>query len=155
MSAEENPHSDDCYVSTERARLNHGWIQDTLLGTGWGSTWTHDMIHEAVRNSQVVFGLYLHRVPSDGAAPFVADRQIGFARVVTDYATIAYIADVVIDPEYRGRKLGKFLVAQIVAHPAVAKVPTLLRTKDAGPLYEKFGFVPVTAMRRMPLKEAP
>lgn len=154
MSTEDNPHSDDFYVSTERSRLSLGWIMNTLLSTGWAESWTHEMVVEAVRNSQVVFGLYIHRVPDDGAT-LIADQQIGFARVITDHVTFAYIADVVIDPEYRGRKLGKFLVAQIVAHPAVAKVPTLLRTQHAGPLYEKFGFVPVSAMRRMPLKEAP
>lgn len=156
MSAEDNPHANDFFVSTERARMDTTWIANTLLGTGWGSAahWTHELVSEAVKNSQIVFGLFQHIVPEHGDRP-IPDRQIGFARIVTDYSTIAYLADVVVDPEFRGRKLGKFLVAQIVAHPVVAKLPTLLRTRDAASLYEKFGFVHTQAMRRLPLKPAP
>jgi GNAT superfamily N-acetyltransferase len=148
------PDPTDFYVSTERARLDLRWLTHTLLNTGWGKAWTHELIAEAVRNSQVVFGLYEHRVPTDGAHP-ISDSQIGFARVVTDYATFSWLADVVIDPAYRRRGLGKFLVRQIAAHPVVAKTPTLLRTRDAADLYAKVGFVQCEAMRRLPLAPAP
>lgn len=145
--------TDDFYVSTERHRLDLRWVVTTLLATGWGEQWTHETIHDAIQHSQFVFGLYAHTVPADGAHP-IPDRQIGFCRVVTDHTTVAWLADVVVDPAYRGRKLGKFLVAQACAHPCIAKVPTLLRTRDAATLYEKFGFVTVQAMRRLPLREA-
>lgn len=151
MNMDDPPHTDDFYVSTEDRLLDLTWVTNTLLGTGWGAKWTHDMVVDAIRNS-ICFGLYQHKV-AEGGSPN-KDRQVGFARVVTDHCTFSWLADVVIDPEYRGRKLGTFLVAQVCANPVVAKVPCLLRTKDAGPLYEKFGFVTVNAYRRMPLREA-
>jgi GNAT superfamily N-acetyltransferase len=66
-------------------------------------------------------------------------RQVGFARVVTDYAVFGWIADVIVDEKFRGQGLGKFLVKCICEHP---KLPyhLVLRTEDAHGLYEKYGF---------------
>lgn len=66
--------------------------------------------------------------------------QVGFARVVTDYAVFGWIADVIIDEEFRGLGLGKFLVKCICEHPEIPKRVLVLRTKDAHGLYEKYGF---------------
>ena len=75
---------------------------------------------------------------------FEGSRQIGFARVVTDYATFAYLADVFILEGYRGRGLAKFLMESIVAHPRLQGLRRwLLATRDAHSLYEKFGFIPL------------
>jgi GNAT superfamily N-acetyltransferase len=67
-------------------------------------------------------------------------RQIGFARVVTDYVLFAWIADVIIDPQFRGQGIGKFLMQSITGHPAIATTMQLLRTRDAHGLYEQFDF---------------
>lgn len=74
------------------------------------------------------------------------DRQIGFARVISDRATIAYLGDVFILPEYRGNGLSKWLVECVVSHPDLQGLRRwLLATRDAHSLYEKFGF---TALKK-------
>lgn len=68
-------------------------------------------------------------------------RQAGFGRIVTDYATFGYLADVFVDPRHAGRGLGKALVAAMLAHPDVQGLRRLmLITADAHGLYERFGF---------------
>lgn len=72
-------------------------------------------------------------------------RQIGFARVITDQAIVAWLLDVIIDEEYRGRGIGTWLVEFIVAHPDLQGLKRfMLATNDAHSLYEKFGFITVT-----------
>jgi GNAT superfamily N-acetyltransferase len=72
------------------------------------------------------------------------DRQVGFARVVSDHATIAYLADVFVLPEYRGKGLAKWLMQCIVAHPSLQGLRRwVLATRDAHGLYEQFGFTPL------------
>jgi GNAT superfamily N-acetyltransferase len=69
------------------------------------------------------------------------DRQIGFARVISDYATIAYLGDVFVLAEYRGRGLGKWLVECVLSHPQLQGLRRwILATRDAHGLYEKYGF---------------
>jgi N-acetylglutamate synthase-like GNAT family acetyltransferase len=71
-------------------------------------------------------------------------QQVGFARVVTDRAVFAYLMDVFILPEWRGRGLSKRLMATILAHPDLQDLKLfLLRTGDAHGLYRQFGFEPV------------
>jgi GNAT superfamily N-acetyltransferase len=71
-------------------------------------------------------------------------RQVGFARVITDRATIAYLADVFVLPEYRGRGLGKWLVECVLAHPQLQGLRRwVLVTRDAHELYRRFGFKPL------------
>ena len=80
------------------------------------------------------------------------EKLIGFARVITDYATTYYLCDVVIDPEYRHRGLGKMLIAHITAQPEYEGLRGFLMTRDAHGLYAQYGFVPVQgrAMERAP-----
>jgi GNAT superfamily N-acetyltransferase len=73
-----------------------------------------------------------------------ADRQIGFARVITDRATIAYLGDVFVLPEYRGRGLGTWLVECVMSHPELGGLRRwILVTRDAHELYQKVGFRPL------------
>jgi GNAT superfamily N-acetyltransferase len=72
------------------------------------------------------------------------DRQVGFARVISDHATIAYLADVFVLPEYRGQGLSKWLMECIISHPELQHLRRwMLATRDAHGLYEKFGFTPL------------
>jgi GNAT superfamily N-acetyltransferase len=73
-----------------------------------------------------------------------AGKQIGFARVITDFATYAYIADVFVLPAHRGRGLGKWLIQCILAHPELQRLRGwALRTVDAHGLYAQYGFAPL------------
>ena len=71
-------------------------------------------------------------------------RQVGFARVVTDRATFAWLCDVFVLEAYRGRGLSKWLVRSVKGHPALQGLRrTLLGTRDAHGLYERYGFTPL------------
>ncbi|MCB9299354.1 MAG: GNAT family N-acetyltransferase [Lewinellaceae bacterium] len=75
---------------------------------------------------------------------FHGKRQIGIARVVTDYTTFGYLADVFIDETYRGQGLGKWLMACILGHPELQGFRRwMLATRDAHGLYQQFGFTPL------------
>jgi GNAT superfamily N-acetyltransferase len=83
-------------------------------------------------------------------AVFHDNQQIGFARVITDTATFAYLADVFILPEHRGKGLSKRLVEQVIQHPDLQGLRRmLLATLDAHGLYERFGFRPLAVPERM------
>ena len=98
------------------------------------------MVERSIENS-LCFGAYAE----DG-------KQVGFARVVTDAATFAYLGDVFVVGEHRGRGIGKQLVAAVMAHPDVQGVRLfLLGTADAHGLYEGFGFKLVEPGRWMAL----
>ena len=87
------------------------------------------MVVRAIAGS-IAFGLYEH------------DRQVGFARVISDLATYAYLADVFVVDECRGRGLGDWLVESIRLHPQLQGLRRFaLITRDAGPLYASHGFV--------------
>jgi GNAT superfamily N-acetyltransferase len=136
----EDFHGDDFYVSSDRKLLDHDFIVTMLLGSYWGRWLTHEIIADSIRNS-LCFGLYHH-----GDGP---DRQVGFARVITDQTTFSYVADVIIHPEFRGKGLGKFLVASILKRPELKQGVTLLRTRTEKGFYAKLGFEQVDAMRRI------
>jgi GNAT superfamily N-acetyltransferase len=127
---------EDFTISTDPSRLD----LDTICGFLSRSYWAHDRTREtmlrAIKHS-LCFGVY------------EGQRQIGFARVVTDYATFAWLADVFIDEEYRGRGLGKWLVETALAYPQMEGVPRwLLATRDAHELYRRFGFTAIAAPER-------
>ena len=130
---------DDCTVSDDPARLDNAAIHALLATTFWGVGMDADLLRRSVEGSHS-FGLYR------------GGRQIGFARVVTDYARNAHLADVVIAEEERGRGLGRWLVASVLDHPALREVRTWqLSTVDTHELYRPFGFTetpPGQVMRR-------
>lgn len=120
---------DEFVISTDRSRLNIDEIQRFLAEESyWARERTREQTETAIENS-ICFGLY-H-----------GDRQIGFARVVSDQATFAYLGDVYVIDEFRGRGLSKWLMEVIVSHPDLQGLRRwVLATRDAHGLYEKFGF---------------
>lgn len=127
---------DGIEISTDRARLDVDWIHAALRETYWARGIPRDIVERSLDGS-MVFGLY------DDA------RQIGLARVITDHATFAYLADVYIEPSYRGRGLGSRLMEAIRAHPELQGMRRwLLATADAHALYARHGFVPVAEPKR-------
>jgi GNAT superfamily N-acetyltransferase len=81
-------------------------------------------------------------------------RQLAFARIVTDGATMSWLCDVVVGEDHRGKGLGKLLMAAVSAHPGVSATMCLLGTRDAHGLYERHGFVRAEMMKRMPTDPA-
>jgi GNAT superfamily N-acetyltransferase len=119
----------DYLISTEPVRLDVEVIHDYLSNSSyWAAGRSLESVRRSIENS-VAFGLYK------------GERQIGFARVITDYATFAWLADVFVLEEFRGQGLGKWLVEVILAHPQLQGFRRwVLATKDAHELYRRFGF---------------
>ena len=122
-------HRNDYVISTDPERLNLEFIHHFLANTSyWAKGRPLTVVKRAIENS-LNFGLY------KGA------DQLGFARVVTDRATFAWLADVFIIEDYRGRGLSKWLLEIIVSHPELQGLRRwVLATKDAHELYRRFGF---------------
>jgi GNAT superfamily N-acetyltransferase len=115
-------------ISTDPARLDIDAIVDMLARAYWAIGRPRERTERAIRNS-LVFGVY------DG------ERQIGVARVVTDYSIFAYLCDVFIHEEYRAAGLGKWLIQAIMDHPDLAGMRRwVLVTNDAHGLYRQYGF---------------
>lgn len=122
---------DTLLISTDPSRLDLGAITDMLSRAYWAKDRTRDVITKSMQNS-LVFGVY------------DSDRQIGLARVVTDYATFAWLCDVFILEEFRGRGISKWLMETILAHPDLQGLRRfLLATRDAHELYSRYGFTPL------------
>ena len=118
-------------VSTDPAKLDGAAIHAFLTRAYWSEQIPREVIECAVRNS-LCFGLF------DGPT------QIGLARVVTDYATFAYLCDVYVLESHRGRGLGKWLVECVMAHPQLQGLRRFnLVTRDAHGLYAPHGFKPL------------
>ena len=117
-------------ISTERTRLDVAGVHRFLsTSTYWAEGRSLETVRRSIEHS-LSFGIY----HSDGA-------QVGFARVVTDYATFAWLADVYVLETHRGQGLGKWLVEVIISHPDLQEFRRwLLATKDAHELYRQFGF---------------
>ena len=111
---------DEYTISTDKERLNVSLIHDFLSNTSyWATGRKIEIVQRSIENS-LNFGLY-H-----------GDEQVGFARVVTDYATFAWLADVFLLEDYRGRGLGKWLMGVIISHPRLQGFRRwVLSTKDA------------------------
>ena len=122
----------DYLISTDRSRLDVELIHDFLSRTSyWASGRTLDVVQRSIENS-LAFGIYME------------NHQVGFARVVTDYATFAWVADVFVLPEHRGRGLSKWLMEVMLSHPRLQGFRRwVLATKDAHALYARFGFIPL------------
>ncbi|MFD2787671.1 GNAT family N-acetyltransferase [Hymenobacter rubripertinctus] len=125
-------------VSTDPARLDVALIHDYLSQQSyWALGMPRETLDRALTNS-LNFGLYA----PDG-------RQAAFARVVTDYATFAWLCDVFVLPEFQGQSLGKQLMQAVFEHPELQGLRRfLLATLDAHGLYRRFGFQDLVAPDR-------
>lgn len=122
---------DDYLVSTDPARLDAAAVHAYLERSYWAAGIPLATVERALAGS-LCFGLYR------------GERQVGLARVVTDGATFAYLCDVYVLEEHRGRGLGRWLMQCVAAHPALAGLRRFaLVTRDAHALYEPFGFRPL------------
>lgn len=119
----------DFLISTERQRLDREMIHDFLSSESyWAKGRDLEVVNRGIDNS-LSFGIY------HGA------KQVGFGRVVTDYATFAWVADVFVVEEYRGQGLGKWLIEVMLSHPQLQGFRRwALSTRDAHELYRGFGF---------------
>lgn len=119
---------DEYTISTDKARMDFAFVHNFLSRSYWAKNIPFETVRRSIENS-LCFGLY------------EADEQIGFARVVTDHATFAYLCDVFVIETHRGRGLSKWLMEMILAHPDLQNLRRwMLATKDAHGLYEQFGF---------------
>lgn len=123
-------------LSTDPAQLDISLIHSFLTKSYWAKGISLEVVARSIENS-LCFGIY-----ADG-------KQVGFARVVSDFATYAYIGDVFVLDSFRGHGLGKWMMESIMRHPLLQGLRrwTLL-TRDAHGLYAQFGFTPLKAPDR-------
>src|SRR5512141_2219829 len=118
-------------ISTDPALLHLDTICGFLARSYWAPARPRERVEASLRNS-LVFGVYDSK------------PQVGLARIVTDYVTFAWLCDVFVDEEYRGKGIGKWLMETILAHPDLHGLKRiLLVTADAHGLYSQFGFTPL------------
>lgn len=131
-------------VSTDRERLQIDVIHKYLSEESyWARERTQEQTARAIKNS-LPFAVYKE------------ENLVGFARVVTDYATFAYLGDVFVLPEFQAKGLGKFLMQTILEHPDLQNFRRwILATKDAHALYEKYEFAALRHPERWMEKCAP
>ncbi|MCF2909485.1 GNAT family N-acetyltransferase [Pseudoalteromonas sp. DL2-H2.2] len=119
-------------ISNDPTRLNFDVIYNFISGSYWAKGIPRETMARAIDNS-LCFGVYCE-----------AEEQVGFARVITDKATFAYLADVFILDQHRGQGLSKQLVDAVINHPELQGLRRMmLATKDAHGLYAQFGFAAV------------
>jgi|SRR5215471_7310724 len=136
-------------ISTDRSRIDRDVVHEFLTNCYWAKGIPREVVARSIENS-LCFGIYHER---DTKSPRLAKEarggapaQVGFARVISDFATIAYLGDVFILEAYRGRGLSKWLRQCIMEHPAVQGLRRwILLTRDAHGLYSQFGFTPARA----------
>ena len=119
---------DDFLITTDKNKLSLKAIHAYLSRSYWSENIPIDRVEKAIQNS-LCFGLFHQK------------DQIGFARLITDYTSFAYLADVYVLEEFRGKGLSKWLMTCIKKQPNLQNLRRwMLATKDAHSLYEKFGF---------------
>jgi ribosomal protein S18 acetylase RimI-like enzyme len=129
-------HREGFTVSTDPARLDVQAIHAFLSTSYWAEGIPRETVERSLRNS-LCFGLY------------EGERQIGLARMITDKATYAYLCDVYVLPEWRGRGLGTWMMECVMAHPDLQGLRRFsLVTRDAHELYRPFGFTEIASPGR-------
>jgi GNAT superfamily N-acetyltransferase len=120
------------FVSTDRAKLDLDVIHTFLKNSYWAKGIPREVVVRSIENS-LCFGVY------DGSG-----AQVGFTRVITDFATFAYVADVFVLESHQGRGLGKLLMESVKQHPKLQGLRRWsLSTRDAHGLYAQYGFTPL------------
>ena len=124
-------------VSTDKTKLDVPFIQNFLKDVYWAAGRTMEEVQTTI-DSSFCFGIYLN------------DNQIGFCRVITDYVVFAYVMDVFIIDEYRGKGYSSILINAMMTEPKLQQVKIWrLATSDAHFLYEKFGFTALAHPEKM------
>jgi len=124
-------------LSTDPARLDLDVIHGFLTNCYWAKGIPREVVARSIEHA-LCFGVY------DGSG-----AQVGFARVVSDFATVAYVGDVFVLESHRGRGLGNWMMECIMQHPALQSLRRwILLTRDAHGLYSQFGFTPVKSPER-------
>jgi GNAT superfamily N-acetyltransferase len=130
----------DIEISFDPSRIDFRATSDLIKASYWGGARTDELNRRAFASSLC-------------AAAYLDGKQVGFGRLVTDYTVFAYLSDILVWPQHRGRGIGKRLVQALLDHPDLASVPHFcLRTDDAHELYGKFDFEPSTDGRYMRLQ---
>jgi GNAT superfamily N-acetyltransferase len=127
----ENRHG-EYVISTDPARLDLDMIHEFLTNCYWCKGIPREVVARSIEHA-LCFGVY------DGSG-----AQVGLARVISDFATIAYLGDVFVLEAHRGRGLSKAMMECVTGHPVLQNLRRwILLTRDAHPLYSQFGFTPV------------
>jgi GNAT superfamily N-acetyltransferase len=128
---------DEFVISTDPARLDLDVIHEFLTNCYWAKGIPRDVVARSIEHA-LCFGIY------DGSR-----AQVGFARVISDFATIAYLGDVFVLESHRGRGLSKWMMECIMQHPALQGLRRwILLTSDAHRLYAQFGFTALKSADR-------
>ena len=123
-------------LSTDPDRLDLPLIHSFLTESYWARGIPLEVVARSIQNS-LCFGVYAQ------------GKQVGFARVISDFATYAYIGDVFVLESFRGHGLGKWMMESIMQHPRLQQLRRwTLHTRDAHGLYAQFGFTPLKAPER-------
>ncbi|HXZ35751.1 MAG TPA: GNAT family N-acetyltransferase [Thermodesulfobacteriota bacterium] len=120
-------HRDEFVISDDLNRVQVEVVADLLAKTFWGHRRPREVVEKLIQTS-ICFSL------------FHQQWQIGFSRVVTDYAVFSWLSDLVLNEGYRGRGLGGWLIGCILEHPQISGTQFVLQTTYAAGLYKKFGF---------------
>jgi GNAT superfamily N-acetyltransferase len=127
--------SKDVYVSDDRDEMDIDFIYNNLKSLYWATNLTRENLIGRMMNS-LCFGIF-----ADG-------RQVGFARVITDFFSFAYLADVFVEEKERGKGYSRILLEYILDYPSLRDIKWLLATRDMHGLYKKFGFTDVANPER-------
>jgi GNAT superfamily N-acetyltransferase len=127
---------DDFLITTDKNKIDALYVHQFLTRSYWAEAIPLETVEHSIEGSLCFSVVYLN-------------HQIGFARVITDQATFAYLADVFIDENFRGKGLSRWLMEAIMSYPPLQGLRRfMLATRDAHGLYEKFGFTPMTNVDR-------
>ena len=126
---------DNINITDSKENIDIDFIVDSLHQTYWAENRPRDVIIKSMENSVLL-------------SAFEGGKQVGFARIVGDGATFSWLCDVYVDPKYRGKGIGKFLMQCVNDHPATKVRTNILATKDAHGLYEQYGYERTEMMRK-------
>ena len=123
-------------ISDDKRMLQADRVKEMLSTSYWAKNRSVETINKAIENS-ICFGAYIN------------GNQVGFARCVTDYSTMYWLCDVIIDSDYRGLGLGKAIMSAITEYDELKPLFGILATSDAQGLYSQFGFSAVDENKYM------